>query len=194
MRTVLSLGVAVLLGICSTGWVVGQDGADLVVKTGDAAPDFTATTTTGEEITLDSFKDADVVVLTFTCNSCPVAIAYEDRFNEFVENYKDKKVVFVAINNHKSEDLAAMKQRAEEKGFGFVYAYEPTGESARAYGAKVTPHCFVLDKDRNVVYQGAFAHYVADAVDALLAGKTVEVSTTKAFGCGIKFRDAGGTR
>jgi hypothetical protein len=87
-----------------------------------------------------------------------------------------------------------MQTRAEEKGFNFVYALDESGKAATEYGARVTPHMFVLDKDRNVAYRGSFDDdldkptkpYVANAVDALLAGKTVEVSSTKAFGCGIK--------
>lgn len=165
------------------------------VAIGKPGPDFNITGTDGKDYTLDSFKDSDVVVVSFTCNLCPVAVAYEDRFIEFTNKYKDKKVTFVAINcNAKSEGLADMQKRAEEKGFNFVYAFDESGKVATEYGARVTPHLFVLDKDRNVAYRGSFDDsmekptkpFVATAVDALLAGKTVEVSTTKAFGCGIK--------
>ncbi|HMP79813.1 MAG TPA: thioredoxin family protein [Pirellulaceae bacterium] len=169
---------------------------DLTLKSGDAAPDFKATATCGTEVSLENFKDAQAVVVIFNCNTCPVAIAYEDRINEFAKSYADKGVAVVVINNHRSEDLDAMKQRAEEKGFTFPYVYEGSGDSARAYGAKVTPHCFVLCQDRKIAYQGAFdndqrnptEHYVADAVNALLEGKTVNVTYKPAFGCSIKFR------
>ncbi|MEQ8787713.1 MAG: thioredoxin family protein [Pirellulaceae bacterium] len=161
---------------------------------GDKAPDFSATTTAGKEIALGDYKDAKVVVVNFTCNICPVAVAYEDRFIEFAKEYQDKGVAFVAINVNTTEDLEAMKQRAEEKGFNFPYAYDASGDSCRAYGAQVTPHLFVLDKDRTLAYVGAFDDsmkkptktYVKDAVDALLSGKKVDVTTTKAVGCGIR--------
>ncbi len=170
---------------------------DLTLKSGDAAPDFKATACCGTEVSLETFKEAQVVVVIFNCNSCPVAVAYEDRINELAKNYQDKGVAVVVINNHRAEDLEAMKQRAEDKGFVFPYVYEATGDSARAYGAKVTPHCFVLCQDRKIAYQGAFdndqknptEHFVTDAVDALLEGKPVSVSYKPAFGCSIKFRD-----
>src|SRR5690606_16162913 len=105
---------------------------------------------------LDDYKDAKAIVVTFTCNVCPVAVAYEDRFVEFTKKYGEKGVKFVAINCSPSEDLEKMKQRAEEKGFNFPYAYQEDGSAAKAYGAKVTPHIYVLDQDRNVAYIGAF--------------------------------------
>jgi len=150
----------------------------------------------GKTYGLDNMKDAKAVVVCFTCNNCPVAVAYEDRFIEFSKQYAGKGVKFVAINaNRRTEDLSAMKTRAEEKGFNFPYVFDKSGKLATEYGARVTPHIFVLDQNRNVAYVGAFdsdqnakpgtKSYVADAVDAVLAGKKVEVSHTKALGCGI---------
>ena len=168
------------------------------VAIGDAGPDFKVTGTDGKEYTLENFKDADVVVVCFTCNFCPVAVGYEDRFIAFNKQYEDKKVAFIAINcNAQSEGLAEMQKRAEEKGFNYVYAFDESGKSAKEYGARVTPHIFVLDKERKVAYRGSFddkqdgptTAYVPNAVDALLAGKAVEVTSTKAFGCGIRVKD-----
>lgn len=148
----------------------------------------------GKECSLDAMKDAKAIVVCFTCNKCPVAVAYEDRFVEFQKKYADKGVKFVAINSNKnSENLEVMKTRAEEKGFNFPYVYDASGKLATEYGATVTPHIFVLDGERKVAYVGAFddsqqkatKHYVADAVDAILAGKKVELTNTKAVGCGI---------
>jgi peroxiredoxin len=164
------------------------------LETGDKAPGFTAKGTDGKEYTLDSLKGAEAVVISFTCNRCPVSVAYEDRFIEFTDQYSKKGVKFIAINVNRGEDLGAMKQRAEEKGFNFPYAYDETGDSARAYGARVTPHMFVLDKNGKVVFQGPFddkqsspsEHYVAAAVDAVLAGKQPAVTEKTAFGCGIQ--------
>jgi peroxiredoxin len=148
----------------------------------------------GKECSLDGMKDAKAIVICFTCNKCPVAVAYEDRFVEFQKKYGEKGVKFVAINcNKNSEDLEVMKKRAEEKGFNFPYVYDASGKIATEYGAKVTPHLYVLDGNRKVAYVGAFddsqakpsKHYVADAVDAILAGKKVELTNTKSVGCGI---------
>lgn len=165
------------------------------VAPGEKAPDFKGLQgTDGKQYSLSDLKDAKAVVVAFTCNNCPVAVAYEDRFNDFAKEYKAKGVTFIAINaNKNSEDLAVMKERAEEKGFAFPYAFDKTGESATDYGARVTPQLYVLDGKGVVQYVGAFddkqngpsKHYVADAVDAVLAGKTPATAKTKAVGCGI---------
>ena len=162
---------------------------------GEKAPDFKGLKgVDGKELSLSDLKDAKAVVVCFTCNICPVSVAYEDRFVEFTKKYKDKGVAFVAINcNTKTEDLAAMKTRAEDKGFNFPYVFDESGKVATEYGARVTPHIFVLDQNRSVAYVGAFDDdqnkptkaFVKDAVDALLAGKKVETTKSKAFGCGI---------
>jgi len=126
------------------------------IEVGAKAPNFTATGTNGKSYSLDSFKGSEVVVLCFTCNQCPVAVAYEDRFIDFTKKYKGKGVTFVALNcNNRTEGLSAMKQRAEEKGFNFVYAFDESGKAAKAYGARVTPHLFII-KDGKVQYRGAF--------------------------------------
>ena len=166
------------------------------LKVGDKAPAFKAESTDGKALTLDDFKDDKVLVVCFTCNDCPIAVAYEDRFIEFTKQYQDKDVKFVALNVNVTEDLEAMKTRAEKKKFNFPYAYDGSGKSAEAYGAKVTPHLFVLGPDRHVAYIGSFddematdkvtKRFVPAAVDALLAGKQPEVTANKAFGCTIK--------
>lgn len=163
---------------------------------GEKAPEYKGLVgVDGKEYSLADAKDAKAVVVCFTCNICPVSVAYEDRFVEFAKKYKGKGVQFIAINcNTKTEDLAAMKTRAEDKGFNFPYVFDASGKTATEYGARVTPHIFVLDGKKTVQYVGAFdndrkeptKHHVADAVDAILAGKTVSVEGTKAFGCGIQ--------
>ena len=185
---------AALLALAMMFAIAGTASA---LDVGDEAPNFTAKAINGEVHSLESAsQESDLVVVCFTCNQCPVAVAYEDRFIEFNKNYKGKNVTFIALNcNNKTEDLEAMKQRAEEKGFNFVYAFDETGEAATAYGARVTPELFVI-KDGKIAYHGSFddemkepnESYLVDAVNALLAGQTPEVAETKAFGCGIKLK------
>jgi peroxiredoxin len=169
------------------------------VEIGAKAPDFKAQGVDGKEYSLASTQGAKVTVLCFTANGCPVATAYEDRFNGFTKAYREKGVKFIAINcNNKTEDLPAMKKRADEKGFSFPYAFDASGDAARAYGARVTPHLFIIDQQGKIAYRGAFddntnakeakQNYVVEAVEALLAGKTPETTFTKAFGCGIKLK------
>jgi peroxiredoxin len=184
---------ASLLGLAVAQLVAPAYSAELEI--GAHAPDFKSLPgVDGKEYSLGEMKDSKVVVVCFTCNNCPVAVAYEDRFVEFQKKYAGKGVKFVAINaNRRTEDIAAMKTRAEEKGFNFPYVFDKSGKLATEYGARVTPHIFVLDESRNVAYVGAFddnqnnpsKKYVADAVDSLLAGKKVETTKTKAVGCGI---------
>ena len=167
---------------------------DLTV--GDKAPSFKAQTTADKSITLADTKGAKAIVICFTCNKCPVARAYEDRFIDFNKKYRDKDVKFIALNVNTTENLEEMKERAENKKFNFPYAYDESGKSAEDYGARVTPHMFVVDADGVLAYMGAFddnmnpkevkESYVVAAVDALLKGDKPETTETKAFGCGIK--------
>lgn len=159
------------------------------LEIGAKAPTFKGKGVDGKDYSLDGLKDAKAVVVCFTCNACPVAIQYEDKFIEFAKTYKSKGVTFVAINVN-PEPLDAMKERAEEKGFTFPYIKDESGDSAIAYGAKVTPHLFVLNSERTLAYVGAFdkgdATYVQDAVDAVLTGAKPEVTTSRPVGCGIR--------
>jgi peroxiredoxin len=161
------------------------------LEVGAKAPGFKGTGVDGKEYSLDGMKDAKVIVVCFTCNACPVAIKYEDKFIDFAKSYKSKGVRFVAINVN-PEGLDAMKERAEEKGFTFPYVKDESGESALAYGAKVTPHLYVLDGKRTLAYVGAFDKgdetYVQDAVDALLAGSKPKVTESRPVGCGIQIQ------
>ncbi|MBN1852474.1 MAG: thioredoxin family protein [Pirellulales bacterium] len=172
----------------------------LALDIGDQGPAWKKLKGTDDkEHSLSDWKDAKAVVVCFTCNHCPIAKMYEDRFIEFVSDYKDNQIAFVAINvNNLEEDkLPAMKERAKEKKFNFTYIYDPSQEIARKYDAKVTPHLFVLDGKRKVAYMGAYdddnqaskakKQYLRDAVDAILAGNSPETTTTTARGCSIKY-------
>ncbi len=170
------------------------------VDFGDKAPDFKDLEgVDGKTHSFANYKDAQVVVLTFICNHCPVAQAYEKRFISFVKQFKKKGVVFVAIscNKEQSDWLEKMKQRAQQRGFNFDYLQDPTQKVGRALGATVTPHLFVFDKDRRIAYMGAFddslnpsrieRHYVIDAVNALLRGQQPEIKESRQFGCRIEY-------
>ena len=186
---VLALGIT--LAVASTASAI-EIGAAGPAWTGLAGVD-------GKTHSLGELKSAKAIVICFTCNHCPVAVAYEDRLIKFVKDYKGKDVALVAINvnNMDADKLPAMKVRAKEKGFNFAYLYDPSQKIGRAFGARVTPHLFVLDGKRRVVYQGAFDdsmnakkaqhHFARDAVDAVLAGKSPTKTTTKPPGCTIKY-------
>ncbi len=177
------------------------------VDIGQKAPDISgieALAPNGEttSLNLGDLKD-DVVVVVFLANHCPVVLAYEDRIHDFVADYKGKgvKVVGIATTGRgtaKTDDLAAIKERAsKDKKFNYVYGYDKSQDIGRSYGATNTPQFFVLDKDREIRYMGSMDdsqnearvkhQYLRDAVDALLAGKQIEVKETKPFGCGIQY-------
>lgn len=155
----------------------------------------------GKRHSLGDLGDRQVVVVVFTCNSCPIASDYEDRIIAFAKKYcgPQQKTALVAINvNTVEEDsLPHMKERAAAKNFPYPYLFDQTQKIAKAYGAVFTPEFFVLDKDRKVVYMGAFDDnveptkikhaYVEPAVDAALKGAKPTPAETQAGGCMIRF-------
>lgn len=170
------------------------------LKVGDEAPEWSGIIGIDDkEHGLADYKQAKAIVLVFTCNHCPVAVAYEDRLIALQKDYGPKgvQVIAVNVNNIPADRLDKMKERAKAKKFNFPYLYDSSQKMGHDHGAKVTPHTFVLDKDRKVGYIGAIdnsnkpdkatKHYVRDALDALLAGKTPPQTETKASGCSIKY-------
>jgi peroxiredoxin len=173
-----------------------------VLSPGDAAPVWVDLEgTDGKKHSLADLKGKDVVVVVFTCNSCPAAVGYEDRIIAFAGTHAgpDSKVAVVAINVNtiKEDQLPEMRKRAAKKKFPFPYLYDPSQEIARRYGASYTPEFFVLDRDRRVVYLGAMddrsppaaakVSHLEDAVKAALAGEKPPTGETLARGCRIRF-------
>lgn len=169
---------------------------------GDAAPAWKDLPgTDGKTHSLADLKDKDVVVVVFTCNSCPIAAAYEDRLIDFAKKHAkpEGKVALVAINVNTTPDdrLEAMKKRAQMKGFPFSYLYDESQRIAIEYGAKYTPEFFVLGKDRKVVYMGAMddktnaaeakVNYLDKAIDAALNGEKPATGETLPRGCMIRY-------
>jgi peroxiredoxin len=200
--TTLRIALSVLaLFTSTTSALAGK--FNKVLSIGDAAPAWQGLPgTDGKEHALADLTEKEVIVVVFTCNSCPVAESYENRIIAFAQANAgpDAKVGVVAINVNTAKDdaLPAMKARAAKKKFPFLYLYDPTQEIARKYGARYTPEFFVLDKERTVVYMGSLddkappgeakRKYVEDAVSAALAGKKPAAKeTSAAAGCGIKF-------
>ncbi|MFC2116941.1 thioredoxin family protein [Bacteroidota bacterium] len=172
---------------------------------GDKASDFKLENIDGKYVSLADYPDAKGFVVVFTCNGCPYAKAYQDRIVELDKKYKSKGFPVIAINSNNTDikpddDLAAMKKRAEEKGFTFPYLKDANYEVYKEYGATRTPHIYVLakqDAELVVSYIGAIddnyqdaSHvkepYLANAIDALLADMEPEPKFTKAIGCTIK--------
>lgn len=202
MKTLKILSVMVLVLTLSAFTV---NTSDKGYKIGDVATDFSLENIDGNNVSLSDYKDAKGFIITFTCNTCPYAVAYEDRIEALNKKYASKGFPVIAIMPNNTEvkpgdNMEAMKARAKEKGFTFPYLMDKGQKIYPQYGATKTPHMYVLQKSKkgNVVkyigaiddnYQDANAvkvKYVEDAVDALLKGKDIEVKETKAIGCSIK--------
>ncbi len=158
----------------------------------------------GKRHSLGDLQDRQIVVVVFTCNSCPIASDYEDRIIAFAKKYcgPGQKTALVAINvNTVEEDLLPhMKERATAKGFPYPYLFDQSQKIGKAYGALFTPEFFVLDKDRKVAYMGAFDDnveptkikhtYLEPAVEAVLKGAKPNPAESQASGCLIRYERA----
>ena len=172
---------------------------------GDKAEDFSLKNIDGKNVSLADFKEAKGFIVIFTCNTCPYAVANEDRIIALDKKYKPLGFPVIAINPNNPEvssgdSFELMKVRAAEKGFTFPYLLDEGQKVYPKYGATKTPHVFVLEKkdqDLIVQYIGAIddssrdpssvtKKYVENAVDALLANQPIKMVTTRAIGCGIK--------
>ena len=177
-------------------------------QVGDKAADFKLKNIDDKLFSLADQKDAKGFIVIFTCNHCPYAVKYEDRIVALNDKYAKLGYTVVAINPndpiaYPDDNFANMKKRAISKSFTFPYLVDETQGIAKIYGASKTPHAFVLRRegtDLIVKYIGAIddntedaaavkEKYVELAIDALLAGKTVSITSTKAIGCGIKWKN-----
>ncbi|MET1260840.1 thioredoxin family protein [Flagellimonas sp. DF-77] len=172
---------------------------------GDAATDFSLQNVDGNRVSLSDFETAKGFLVIFTCNTCPYAVAYEDRIIALDAKYKPMGVPVIAINPNNpaakpGDSFEAMKVRAQEKGFTFPYLLDDGQTIYPQYGATRTPHVYLLERtdEGNIVrYIGAIddnyqdaaqveEKYVENAVDAMLAGEEIELTITRAIGCSIK--------
>ena len=177
-------------------------------EVGDTATDFKLKNVDGKMVSLSDYKDAKGFIIIFDCNTCPVSKAYNDRIVALGKKYS-KDFPLIAINANSGEDESGdsfedMVKYAKKHRYEFPYLVDETQEIAKAYGATNTPHVFVLNKTQNILkvaYIGTIddnarnvsavtKRYVEDAVDALLSGKQITTTKTKAIGCGIKWKDA----
>jgi len=172
---------------------------------GDVADDFSLKNVDENMVSMADYKDAKGFIITFTCNTCPFAVMYEDRIQDLNDKYAPQGYPVIAImpNNadvKPGDALPEMKKRAEEKGFTFPYLMDEGQKVYPKFGATKTPHIYVLEKTKKghvVKYIGAIddnhkdasavkVKYVENAVDALLKGEEVGQKETKAIGCSIK--------
>jgi len=173
------------------------------LQIGEKAPAFELPATDGRTYRLSDFDDAKVLVISFTCNHCPYVKGSDEVTRRTVEKFSPRGVKFVMINSNSPNTYAEdsfdnMVARIREHRFPWLYLHDSTQEVARAYGALRTPHYFVFDEDRKLIYTGrgvdnprdAEKITVNDLENALtlhLAGKAIGAPVTNPIGCNIKW-------
>ena len=179
------------------GYVVGNEAMNFNLKNID-----------GKSVSLDKYAaKAKGAIIIFTCNHCPFSKAYEDRIIALEKKYQPMGYPVIAINPndpvaYPDDNFENMKIRAKEKGFSFPYLVDGSQEIAKIYGATKTPHVYLIDKSEGkntIVYIGAIddnsddasavkEKYLENAISALMKGTKPDPSSTKAIGCGIKWK------
>ena len=172
------------------------------LQIGASAPAFSLPATDGQTYSLNDFDD-QVLVVFFTCNHCPYVIGSDENTRAIVEQFADRGVRFVAINSNSKNTYAEdsfehMVERMDEYKFPWTYLYDEPQEVALAYGALRTPHFFVFDEARKLVYTGraidtprnwkeSTTHELVDALEAFLAGNPIAIPVTNPIGCNVKW-------
>jgi thiol-disulfide isomerase/thioredoxin len=160
--------------------------------------------TDGKLYSLKDFSTGKGLVIVFSCNHCPTVQAYEDRMMAFQREYGAKGVRLVAINSNEDENypedsFEEMVKRARQRGFNFPYLRDAEQKAAKAFGATHTPEFFLFDQHMKLRYHGKMDdnhkdpsavhdRYLAEAADAVLAGKEVKEAETYSIGCTIKWK------
>lgn len=170
---------------------------------GEQAPYFDLPATDGKKYTLDSFRDDRFLVIFFTCNHCPYVIGSDEVTRKTVDKFAEKGVRFVGINSNSKhtyaeDDFDHMVSRMNEHQFPWVYLYDESQEVALTYGALRTPHFYVFDENRKLVYTGRGVDSPRDAsgitvndldrtLEQLTSGKEISVPVTNPIGCNVKW-------
>jgi len=169
----------------------------------DQAPTFTLPATDGQTYTLNNFKEPTLVIA-FTCNHCPFVYNSDEGTRATVNKYSKQGVEFVMINandatTHPDDNFDNMVARMKEHNFPWLYLRDESQQTARAYGALVTPHFFVFNKSRNLIYAGRATNSpripeditennLETALNQHLAGQPITNPTTDPIGCSIKWK------
>jgi peroxiredoxin len=173
------------------------------LQIGDSALDFKLPATDGQTYALSDFQDARVLVVFFTCNHCPYVLGSDEVTRQTAEKFAPQGVKFVGINansknTYPDDDFAHMVARMAEKKFPWVYLYDETQDVALAYGALRTPHFYVFDANRKLIYTGRGVDNPREtskmkvndlerALEEHLAGAPVSTPLTTPIGCNVKW-------
>ena len=202
MRAELVIAMVVLAS--ATVFAAGKEPpgvAELAI--GKPAPAFQLPATDGKTYAFKDVAGEKGTLIVFSCNHCPYATGYQQRIMDLTTKFKPQGigVAMISSNDAKAypdDSFEMMKERATATKYNFPYLYDETQSVALNYGPKVTPHVFLFDAKRNLVYRGRIDDSVkdnkvtrrelAEALAALVTGKSIPTATTTAFGCSIKWR------
>ena len=173
------------------------------LQNGDAAPDFSLPATNGKTYTLADFAGARALVLFFTCNHCPYVIGSDEHTRALAEMFAARGAKFAGINSNSAntyaeDDFDGMVERMREHKFPWIYLHDQSQDVARAYGALRTPHFYLFDDKRKLIYTGratdnpnnpaaAKTNDLQRALEEYLDGKPVSVPRTNPIGCNVKW-------
>lgn len=200
-----SLAVAAIaLAVVASNPLAGRASGELEIGSTAPKSDVKMRDVSGASHSLAEMKGKKGLLVVFSCNTCPYVIKWEDRYRSIASKCADMGVGMVAVNSNTAQhdgvdSFEAMQKHAKEKRYSFKYVMDATGEVAAAFGANRTPHIYLFDGDMKLVYRGAIDDnyenaelvektYLADAIDALVAGQEIAVKTTKSIGCTIKVK------
>jgi peroxiredoxin len=205
MRKTLVLSVAAVLAVAIVfaSQSVAEEKAGKTAKVGQPAPAFALEDQNGKIHSLSDYA-GKVVVLEWFNADCPYVVRHHkndlNTMRDLEKKYADKGVVWLAVNS--GHDTANEKNRetAEKWEIGYPILNDASGETGKAYGAKTTPHMYIIDQDGKLVYAGGIdddrdnnkskgekTNYVDRALSEVLAGETVSQAETRPYGCTVKY-------
>jgi len=191
MIRILTLGIIVLTTLMSEEISIGSKmpGSDYILKN-----------INGKESELSTYKKENGLLVIFSCNTCPWVIRWQGRYNPISELCSKNNIGFVAVNSNASQhdgvdSFGSMKEHAKKYEYIFPYVLDSGSRLAKAFGAMVTPHVYLFDKNGDLRYRGAIDdgpkrvkhNYLVDAINSVSKGKSVRTKTTKSLGCSIKY-------
>ena len=191
MIRILTLGIIALTTLMSEEISIGSKmpGSDYILKN-----------INGNESELSTYKKENGLLVIFSCNTCPWVIRWQGRYNSISELCSKNNIGFVAVNSNASQhdgvdSFDSMKEHAKKYEYIFPYVLDSGSRLAKAFGAMVTPHVYLFDKNGDLRYRGAIddgpkrvkRNYLVDAINSVSKGKSVRTKTTKSLGCSIKY-------
>ena len=191
MIRILTLGIIVLTTLMSEEISIGSKmpGSDYILKN-----------INGKESELSTYKKENGLLVIFSCNTCPWVIRWQGRYNPISELCSKNNIGFIAVNSNASQhdgvdSFDSMKEHAKKYEYMFPYVLDSGSRLAKAFGAMVTPHVYLFDKNGDLRYRGAIddgpkrvkREYLVDAINSVSKGKSVRTKTTKTLGCSIKY-------